>query len=166
MANQKILDKKQEIINEIADKTKNSNSVILFEYQGLTVEDTNNLRRTLKENDSEFKIYKNTLVKRAFDSLKIDLDEELKGPKAIAFSEDAIAPIKVLYDFAKKNDSLVVKTGLVDGEITDEEKLRQLSTIPSREGLLTMLAGGLIGTVRDLAICLDLRAQDLEKEEN
>ena len=166
MANQKILDKKQEIINEIADKTKNSNSVILFEYQGLTVEDTNNLRRTLKENDSEFKIYKNTLVKRAFDSLKIDLDDELKGPKAIAFSEDAIAPIKVLYDFAKKNDSLVVKTGLVDGEITDEEKLRQLSTIPSREGLLTMLAGGLIGTVRDLAICLDLRAQDLEKEEN
>lgn len=165
MANQKILDQKQQVIDEIADKTKNSNSVILFEYQGLNVEDTNNLRRLLKENDSEFKIYKNTLVKRAFNSLKIDLDEELKGPKAIAFSDDAIAPIKVLYDFAKKHDSLVVKTGLVDGEITEEAKLRELSTIPSREGLLTMLAGGLIGTVRDLAICLDLRAQDLEKEE-
>lgn len=166
MANQKILDQKQKVIDEIADKTKNSNSVILFEYQGLNVEDTNNLRKLLKENDSEFKIYKNTLVKRAFDSLKIDLDDELKGPKAIAFSDDAIAPIKVLYDFAKKHDSLVVKTGLVDGEITEEAKLRELSTIPSREGLLTMLAGGLIGTVRDLAICLDLRAQDLEKEEN
>jgi len=166
LANQKILDKKQEIIDEIADKTKNSNSVILFEYQGLNVEDMTNLRRLLRDNDSEFKIYKNTLVKRAFDSLKIDLDDELKGPKAIAFSDDMIAPIKVLYDFSKKHDSLVVKTGLVDGEITGEDKLRELSTIPSREGLLTMLAGGLIGTVRNLAICLDLRAQDLEKEEN
>ena len=166
MANQKILDKKQEIIDEIAEKTKNSNSVVLFEYQGLTVEDTNNLRRLLKENSSEFKIYKNTLVKRAFDELKIDLTEELKGPKAMAFSEDEIAPIKVLYDFAKKHKALVVKTGLVDGEITEEEKLRELSTIPSKEGLLTMLAGGLLGTVKNLAICLDLRAQDLEKEEN
>lgn len=165
MANQKILDKKQKIIDEIADKTKSSASVILFEYQGLSVEDTNNLRRLLKENNSEFKIYKNTLTKRAFDSLKIDLTGELNGPKAIAFSEDSIAPIKVLYDFSKKNKSLVVKTGLVDGEITDEAKLRELSTIPSREGLLTMLAGGLIGTVRNLAIALDLRAQDLEKEE-
>ena len=166
MANQKILDKKQEIIDEITDKTKKSNSVVLFEYQGLTVEDTNNLRRLLKENSSEFKIYKNTLVKRAFDELKIDLKDELKGPKAMAFSEDEIAPIKVLYDFAKKHNALVVKTGLVDGEITEEEKLRELSTIPSKEGLLTMLAGGLLGTVKNLAICLDLRAQDLEKEEN
>ena len=165
MANQKILDKKQAIIDEIADKTKNSNSVILFEYQGLTAYDTNNLRRLLKENGSEFKIYKNTLVKRAFDTLKIDLNEELKGPQAIAFSDDSIAPVKVLYDFAKKNNALVVKTGLIDGEITDEAKLRELSTIPSREGLLTMLAAGLMGTVRNLAICLDLRAQDLEKEE-
>ena len=165
MANQKILDKKQEIIDEIADKTKNASSVVLFEYQGLTAQDTNNLRRLLKENGSEFKIYKNTLVKRAFETLKIDLTDELKGPKAMAFSDDAVAPIKVLYDFAKKNNALVVKTGIVDGEITEEAKLRELSTIPSREGLLTMLAGGLIGTVRNLAICLDLRAQDLEKEE-
>ena len=64
-----------------------------------------------------------------------------------------------------RNNALVIKTGLVDGDITEEAKLRELSTIPSRDGLLTMLAGGLIGTVRNLAICLDLRAQDLEKEE-
>lgn len=164
MANQKILEKKQDIINEIAEKTKNSSSVVIFEYQGLTVEDTNRLRRLLKENNSEFKIYKNTLAKRAFDSLKIEMSEEFKGPKAIAFSEDSIAPIKVLYDFAKKNKALVVKTGIVDGEITDETKLEELSKIPSREGLLTMLAGGLIGTVRDLAIALDLRAEQLEEK--
>lgn len=166
MANQKILDQKQQIIDEIAERTQNANSTVLFEYQGLTVEETNELRRTLRENDSEFKIYKNTLVKRAFDTIKVDLDEHLKGPKAIAFSNDAVAPIKVLSEFAKKHPALELKVGLVDGQIADQAKLKELSTIPSREGLLTMLAGGLIGVVKDLSICLDLYSQDMEKEEN
>ncbi len=166
MANQKILDKKQEIIDEIADKTKNANATVLFEYQGLTVDETNELRRLLKENESEFKIYKNTLVKRAFDTLKIDLNDDLKGPKALAFSEDAVAPVKVLYGFAKKHPALVVKVGLIDGEKTEEAKLQELSKLPSREGLLTMLASGLIYPLKNLSICLDLYRQDLEKENN
>ena len=164
MANQKILDKKQEIINEIADKTKNASSTIFFEYQGLTAMDTNALRRLLRESNSELKIYKNTLVKRALDTLKIDIADELEGPKAVAFSEDAVAPIKVLSDFAKTHPSLQLKIGIVDGAIADEAKLKELSTIPSREGLLTMLAAGLMGTIRDLSICLDLYSQDMESE--
>ncbi len=163
MANQKILDRKQGIIDEIADKTKNATATVLFEYQGLTVEETNELRRLLKESDSEFKIYKNTLVKRAFDTLKIDLNEDLKGPKAIAFGDDAVAPVKVLYDFAKKHPSLIVKAGLIDGEKTDEAKLKELSKLPSREGLLNMLASGFIYPLKSLSICLDLYRQDLEK---
>ena len=111
-----------------------------------------------------FKIYKNTLVKRAFSGLKIDLDEHLEGPKAIAFGTDAVAPIKALSDFAKDHPALVLKVGIVEGEIADEAKLKQLSTIPSREGLLTMLAGGLLGTVRDLSICLDLYSKQLEEK--
>ncbi len=166
MANQKILDKKQEIINEISEKTKEANSVVLFEYQGLTAMETNALRRMLRESDSEFKIYKNTLVKRAFASLDINLDEHLEGPKAIAFGKDAVAPIKALSDFAKKNPALVLKVGIVEGEIADEAKLKELSAIPSREGLLTMLASGLMGTVRDLSICLDLYSKDLEEKNN
>ena len=166
MANQKILDKKQEIIDEIADKTKNAEATVLFEYQGLTAEETNELRRKLKESDSEFKIYKNTLVKRAFDTLKIDLNDDLKGPKAMAFGNDPVAPVKVLYEFAKKHPSLVVKVGLIDGEKTDEAKLSELSKLPSREGLLTMLASGLIYPLKSLSICLDLYRQDLEKKEN
>ena len=166
MANQKILDKKQGIIDEIAEKTKNSTATILFEYQGLTALETNELRRKLKESESEFKIYKNTLVKRAFDTLKIDLNDDLKGPKAIAFGNDAVAPVKVLYDFAKKHPALVVKVGLIDGEKTDEIKLSELSKLPSREGLLTMLASGLIYPLKNLSICLDLYRQDLEKKEN
>ncbi len=163
MANQKNLDKKQEIISEISEKTKNANSTIFFEYQGLTAEETNELRRKLRESDSELKIYKNTLVKRAYDALNIDLANELTGPKAVAFGTDAVSPIKVLSDFAKKHPALELKVGIVDGEIADEAKLKELSTIPSREGLLTMLAGGLMGTVRDLSICLDLYSEQLEK---
>lgn len=164
MANQKILDKKQEIINEISTKTKDASSVVLFEYQGLTAMETNELRRLLRESESDFKIYKNTLVKRAMDTLEIDLDEHLEGPKAMAFGSDAVAPIKALSDFAKKHPALVLKVGIVEGEIADEAKLKELSTIPSREGLLTMLAGGLMGTVRDLSIGLDLYANQLEEK--
>lgn len=163
MANQKILDKKQEIINEVAEKVKNSNSVVFFEYQGLTVSETNELRRKLKDADSEYKVYKNTLAARALNDLKIDLGETLEGPKAIAFSEDAIAPIKVLSDFAKTHQALQLKVGIVDGKVTNIDELKQLATIPSREGLLTMLAGGLMATVKDLSICLDLYSEKLEK---
>ena len=162
MANQKILDQKQEIINEIADKVKNSNSVVFFEYQGLTVTETNELRRKLKEAGSEYKVYKNTLATRALNDLKIDVGT-LEGPKAIAFSSDAVAPIKVLADFAKTHPALEIKVGIVDGNVTDTAGLKALSTIPSREGLLTMLAGGMIATVKDLAICLDLYSKNLEK---
>ena len=162
MANQKILDQKQQVINEIADKVKNSNSVVFFEYQGLTVTETNELRKKLKEANSEYKVYKNTLATRALNDLKIDLGT-LEGPKAIAFSKDAVAPIKVLADFAKTHTALELKVGIVDGNVTDAAGLKALSTIPSREGLLTMLAGGMIATVKDLAISLDLYSKNLEK---
>ena len=164
MANQKILEKKQLVIDEIAKNAKESNAFILFEYQGLTVADMTELRRKLRENDSELKIYKNTLTKRALDSLNIDLGDELNGPKAVAFGTDMIAPIKVLNEFAKTHEALQLKVGIVDGEVTDLDTLKKLAAIPSREGLLTMLAGGLMGTVRDLSICLDLYSQQLEEK--
>ena len=163
MANQKIIAKKQETVNEITNKVKESSSTVLFEYHGLTVNETMELRRKLKESGSEYKVYKNTLVKRALDSLNIDMDSELNGPKAIAFGTDAVAPIKVLSDFAKDHPALVVKIGYVDGQIADTNMLKQLASIPSREGLLTMLASGLMGVVKDLSICLDLYSKDLEK---
>lgn len=163
MANQKIIEKKMSVVDEITSKMKDSSSFVFFEYRGLTVSETNELRRKLKETNSEFKIYKNTLSKRALDNLDIHIDEHLNGPKAIAFGKDAVAPIKVLSDFAKEHSALELKVGVVDGEIADQKMLAELASIPSREGLLTMLAGGLMGVVRDLSICLDLYSQDLEK---
>ena len=162
MANTKILEKKQAIIDEISDKVKSSASVVLFEYHGLTVAETNELRRKLRETGSDFKVYKNTLAMRALNDLKIDLGE-LDGPKAMAFGTDAVAPIKVLSDYAKKHPALELKVGYVDGEKADEEMLKSLAAIPSREGLLTMLAGGLMEHVKNFAITLDLHSQNLEK---
>lgn len=162
MANQKIIEQKQNVVNEISDKIKNSSSVVWFEYQGLTVSETNELRRLLRETDSDFKVYKNTLVTRALKDLEIELNETLEGPKAIAFGKDAVAPIKTLSDFSKKHQALELKVGIVDGEVANIDTLKQLATIPSREGLLTMVASGMLGIVRDFAICLDLHSKNLE----
>lgn len=164
MANQKIIAKKQEVVNEIKTKASEAATFVIFENHGLTVAETNELRRKLRESESEFKIYKNTLVTRALADLKIDLGVELEGPKAIAFGKDAIAPIKILSEFAKEHDALEMKIGMVDGEVADINMLNQLATIPSREGLLTMLAAGLMGVVKDLSISLDLYSQQLEEK--
>lgn len=96
------------------------------------------------------------------NSLNIDLGV-LEGPKAIAFGTDTIAPIKTLSEFAKKHPALELKVGIVDGEVADVTMLQKLAAIPSRDTLLTMVAAGLMGTVRDFAICLDLHSQNLEK---
>ncbi len=163
MANQKIIEGKQQIVNEIVSKAKDSNCFVLVENQGLTVAETNELRRKLRETGSDFKIYKDTLMKRAMDALNIDFNAELEGPKALAFGSDAIAPLKVLSEFAKKTNKLEMKIGFVDGNVADAATLNTLASIPSREQLLTMFAGGLLQTVKDFAICLDLHSQNLEK---
>ena len=164
MANTKILAQKQLVIDEIKDRINNANGVVLFDYRGLTDNEAKELRRSLRESGSDYKVYKNTLMSRALRDLNIDIDESLFGPSALAYSEDQVAPIKVLTDFAKKHPAVVLKVGIVDKEITDKAKLADLATIPSRDGLLTMLAGSLIGVVKDLSICLDLYSK--EKEEN
>ncbi len=166
MANQAIIAKKEEVVNEIVDKVKNATSTILFDYRGLTDQEIVELRRKLRENNSSYKVYKNTLTKRAFDKLSINLDDCLEGPSAIAVSDDAIAPIRVLADFAKTHQALELKGGIVDGKITSLDELKELATIPSKDGLLTMFASGLIEHVRNVAICLDLHAKNLEEENN
>ena len=121
------------------------------------------LRRSLREANSELKIYKNTLVNRALNTLDIDMSAELNGPKVVVFGKDMIEPIKTVSDFIKNHPNLEMKIGIVDGEVTDLATLNQLATIPSRDGLLTMFASGLMGIARDFAICLDLHAKNLEK---
>ena len=164
MASEKILAKKQEVIDEIKSTVQNASSVVLFTYTGLTDEDTKKLRRSLRESGSDYKVYKNTLMARAFNDLNYDLNEHLAGSSALAFGTDTIAPIKALAEFAKTHDVVTLKVGIVDGTISDSNELAKLATIPSREGLLTMLAAGMLGIPKDLSICLDLYAK--QKEEN
>lgn len=163
MASQKILEQKQVVIDEIKERASNAKTIVLFDYRGMTDSETKELRIKLRESNSDYKVYKNTLMARAFNDLGIDLNEALNGPSAFAYGEDQIAPIKTLSEFAKDHPALVLKVGIVDGEKADQAKLAEYATIPSREGLLTMLAGGMIGIARDLSICLDLYSQDLEK---
>ena len=164
MASEAILKQKQAIIDEIKERVQNANTIVLFDYRGITDSEAKELRIKLRETNSDYKVYKNTLMARAFNDLNIDLNESLNGPSAFVFGEDQIAPIKVLSDFAKDHPALVLKVGIVDGEKADQAKLAEYATIPSREGLLTMLAGGMMAIPRDLAIALDLYSQ--QKEEN
>ena len=154
VANVNILAKKQEIIDEVKAKVQEATTVVLFDYRGLTDNESKELRVKLRDTGADYKVYKNTLMARAFNDLNIDVNTSLEGPSA--FGNDAIAPIKVLTDFAKTHPALVLKVGIVDGELTSQAELAELAKIPSREGLLTMLAGALIGIPRDLSISLDL----------
>lgn len=164
MASEAILKQKQAVIDEIKERVQNAKTIVLFDYRGITDSEAKELRVKLRESNSDYKVYKNTLMARAFNDLDIDLNESLNGPSAFAFGEDQIAPIKVLSEFAKDHPALVLKVGIVDGEKADQAKLAEYATIPSREGLLTMLAGGMMAIPRDLAIALDLYSQ--QKEEN
>ena len=162
MASEVILKQKQTVIDEIKERTQNATTIVLFDYRGMTDSETKELRIKLRESNADYKVYKNTLMARAFNDLGIDLNEALSGPSAFAYGEDQVAPIKVLSDFAKEHPALVLKVGIVDGEKADQAKLAEYATLPSRETLLTMLAGGMIGIVRDLSICLDLYSQQKE----
>ena len=162
MASEKILSQKQLVIDEIKDRAQNAKTIVLFDYRGITDSEAKELRVKLKESNSDYKVYKNTLMARAFQDLGIDLNDQLVGPSAFAFGEDQVAPIKVLSDFAKEHPALVLKVGIVDGEKADQAKLAEYATLPSRDGLLTMLAGGMIGLVKDSSICLDLYSQQKE----
>jgi large subunit ribosomal protein L10 len=162
MANPKILAGKQAVIDEIANNVKESSSFIFLDNKGLTVAETIELRRKLKESGSKLKTYKNTLITRALNDLNIKFETELQGPTTVVFGNDIIEPIKVANEFAKKHENLVMKIGIVDGKVTEIDELKKLATVPSRDTLLTMFASGLLAIPRDFAICLDLHSKNLE----
>ena len=164
MANAKIIEQKAGVVAEIKEKFENAKSVVAFDYRGLSVAEVTELRRKLREVGADYKVYKNTLTKRAMDELSIDMNEYLAGPSAIAFGTDELSIVKIINDFAKEHQALELKGGIVEGKVAGLEDLKRYAAIPSRDMLLTMLAAGLMGTVRDLSICLDLYSK--EKENN
>ncbi len=163
MASEKNLNLKRETVKEITNKINESETVVLFTYQGLKVSQLAGLRKELREVNSEVRVYKNTLVKLALADKKLDLDEFLAGPNAILFGKSLLESIKTLDSFAKKHKSVEIRAGIVKGDIVSLDTIKEYASIPSMEGLLTMLAGGMIEHVKNLSISLNLYAEKLEE---
>src|SRR5574344_38436 len=163
MSSEKNLKAKQDTVDQIAKTIKDSKSVVIFSYQGLSVGDLSELRRNLRDNHGEVKVYKNTLVKRAADSLNLDLDSVLEGPNAIVFGTELLEPIKVLSKFGKDHKCINILSGVIDGKVVDANVINDYASIPSMEGLLTMLAGGMMEHIKKLSMALNMYA---EKKEN
>ena len=150
--NQAVLSAKQEIVTEISNKIKDADSTVIVEYRGLSVAEVTELRRNLRNENVEMKVYKNTLVKRAVDELGFnDLDQDLTGPNAFTFSKDATAPARVLAKFAKKHKALVLKSGIVEGKVVGLDVINELSLLPNRDGMLSMLLSCLQSPVSSFA---------------
>lgn len=158
--NQSIIDSKVTVVNEVKEKLESSSSAVVVEYRGLSVKEVTELRRLLMKECIDFKVYKNSMVERAANELGYsDLAESLKGPNAFAFSKDAVAPARVLAKFAKKNELLVLKGGVVEGKVVDVATIKTLASLPGREGMISMILGMLQSPVRKFAYAISQVAE-------
>ncbi|KOY18149.1 50S ribosomal protein L10 [Paenibacillus xylanivorans] len=164
MANAKVIQAKQESVDVVTAKLRESATTVVVDYRGLNVAQVTELRKQLREAGIEFQVLKNSLLRRAAAAAELtELNEVLTGPSAIAFSvDDVVAPAKILNDFAKKNDALELKGAVVEGRVIGVEEVKALAELPSREGLLSMLLSVLQAPVRNFALAVKAVA---EKEE-
>ncbi|WP_044895183.1 50S ribosomal protein L10 [Bacillus alveayuensis] len=157
---------KKQVVAEIADKFRASKSTIIVDYRGLNVAEVTELRKQLREAGVEFKVYKNTLTRRALAEVGLEgLDEVLTGPNAIAFSnDDVVAPAKILNEFAKNHEALEIKAGVIEGNVATVEEVKALANLPSREGLLSMLLSVLQAPIRNFALVTKAVAEKKEEQ--
>ena len=161
-----IIEAKQSLVQEIAGKFEAAASVVVVDYRGLTVAQVTELRKQLREAGVEFKVYKNTLVRRAAEQAGVEaINEVLTGPNAIAFStEDVVAPAKIINEFAKKNEALEIKAGIIESTVSSADDVKALAELPSREGLLSMLLSVLQAPVRNFALATKAVAEQKEEQ--
>lgn len=159
-------DVKAVVVNEVKEKLEKANSFVLVDYKGINVEDVTELRKKFRGAGVDYKVYKNTLFKRAADEIGLDsIHDQLQGTVAVAFGYgDVVAPAKVLNQFIKEHPktTISVKSGVVEGKFMNADQIKALGDLPSREILLSMLLGALQGSIRNLAYSLD---QIREKKE-
>ena len=156
------LSKKQAIVKEIEEKIQNSTSLVLVDYRGLTVDEVTELRNQYREEDVEYKVYKNTLLRLAFNNLGIeDMNEYLVGPSAVAFSMgDSTSSAKITDKFAKDHKDLVVKAGMIDGELLDVAGVEALAKVPSREELLHSLVASIKAPITNFVLTTKNMVED------
>lgn len=153
---EELLQSKIALVDEIKEKIEKSQSIILVNNHGLTVEEVTKLRKELREHGVDYKVYKNTMLKRAFDATGNEsANDLLVGPTVVAFGiEDAVQPAKILNDFAEDNDRLEIKGGLLDGRVVSVDEVKALAKLPSREVLIAHLLGSLNAPIQGLATVL------------
>ena len=150
--NQEILKSKQEIVAKIEDSFKESASMTIVEYRGLTVAEISELKKSLKAAGSTFTVYKNTLVTRASEKLGYsELNQYLSGSNAFVFSKEINAGPKVLAKFAKRNENLVIKAGLAEGKVMDAQGMKTIASLPDKNGLLSMFLSCLNAPIQKFA---------------
>ena len=152
---------KQPIVDEISAQVKDAASVVVVDARGLTVAEDTQLRKQLREAGVSYKVYKNTLMKRAFEGTDFaQLDDVLEGPSAIAVAkEDATAPARILSKFAKTASNLEIKAGVVEGTFYDAKGMAAVASVPSREELLSKLLGSLQSPITNFARVLNQIAE-------
>ena len=157
MASEKIINQKKEEVANLAAKMKEAKIILLTDYRGINVADVTELRAELRKSNSEYKVIKNNITRRALAEAGIEgLDDQLVGPTAVIMSnEDYLEPSKTIYEFTKNNEYYKIKGGVVDGKVMTAEEIITLAKLPSRETLLSMLAGALLGNISKLAVALD-----------
>ena len=148
---------KVEKVKEIKDKFERANCIVLANYQGIDVEQDNQLRKKMREMGVEYKVYKNRLVKIVAEELGYDfLIEHLEGATSIAFGyDDIISPAKILNDFSEKSGKLSLKVGVVEKEFYDNDKIKRLAKIPSKEVLVSKLLGSIKAPLSNLVYVLN-----------
>lgn len=156
MANVKIREEKQQVVDAVSNKLQQSVCTIITDYRGLSVAQVTELRKQLRDANVDFQVVKNTLARRAAANVDLsELDEYLVGPTAIAYSnDDLVAPAKILSQFAKSNAELELKAGVLEGSVVTVDQIKKLADLPSREGLLSMLLSVLQAPVRNFALAV------------
>jgi len=151
-------------VNEIKEKMQKAKSLVLVNYQGINVEQDTELRSTLRKNNVEYKVYKNTMVTRAAQELGIEgMEQYLEGPVSMAFGyDDETTAAKLIADFAKASKKLEIKGGYVDGKVYDAELMNQLATIPSKEVLIAKFLGSIKSPLSNLVYMLNAVAESKE----
>ena len=164
----KAIEIKSEVVSEIVEKLQKSSAAVVVDYKGLTVEEVTELRKQMREAGVDYKVYKNTLVRRAAKEVGIEQfnDELLVGTNAIAFGyDDPVAPARILKGFMDSHPKMKLKMGIVEGAFYDESKIVEMANIPSREVLIAKLLGSLKAPVSNFAYWIDAIAKKAEGQE-
>ena len=167
MASEKVLEQKKKEVSELAEKIQKAKVVLLTDYRGINVADVTEMRSKLRGVNTEYKVIKNNITRRALEECKVEgLEELLEGPTAVVLGyDDYLEPSKIIYNFSKENDFYKIKGGIIDGKVVSTEEIITLAKLPSRETLIAKLAGALLGNITKLAVALDqVQKQKAEAE--